>query len=639
MSTLVFVGGGPRTTGILLRLAANAGLGSSLVSAIHVIDPYPAGGGRIWRSEQSGLLWMNSMAQDVTIFADESVSMDGPVIDGPRLDEWVLGIGRDQVIAAGLEAELEGFSGTSFASRRLQSLYLGWAFAEAVQRLEHLPNPITVTVHRELAVELIDIGSEQLIRLESGVVLNADEVVLCQGHFDLQKSAQSSALSTIASAEGLTYVPAGFTADLDISVFKPGEPVIVRGFGLAFVDAMILLAEGRGGQYVTIDGQLEYLPSGNEPELWVGSRRGVPYLPKLNYSAPLGEVVPRFVDDESLAAFGDFTLDYKTHIAPLLKWNLTNAHYEHLFRFYPERVTVSWEEFSAQLQRLLPVELGGETADSVANSVGAFVEAAVPNPADRFDFDKANYPLQDVHAASQAELEEIIADYIASRTARASDPNFSMDQAVFVVLLKFYFRIHELGQAGRFSATDLRENIDKKLHSLFSYFASGPPSCRLDQLLALYCAGIVHFIGPDIQVSVEDGDFVASSLATDAVVRATGLIDAYLASDSAAAADDELLQRLLAAGELAVDSESSAGAGKFLVDALGRAVNAEGESHPSRYLLGPFASGGGSEAPFSRPGTNAPGFRRADQLARRLLGLSGNFNEKSELAFYSRNPD
>lgn len=634
MSTLVFVGGGPRTTGILLRLAANADAGNNKISTIHVIDPYPAGGGRIWRSEQSGLLWMNSMAQDVTIFADESVSMEGPVISGPRLDEWVLGIGRQEVIAAGLEAELEGFCGTSFASRRLQSLYLGWAFAEAVHHLEHLPTPIPVTVHKQLAVELIDIGSQQLLRLDNGVVLTADHVVLCQGHFDLQKSAESTALSTIATAEGLTYMPAGFTADLDLSVFKPGEPVIVRGFGLAFIDAMILLAEGRGGEYATINGQLEYLPSGNEPELWVGSRRGVPYLPKLNYSVPLGDIVPRFVDDESLAAFGDFTLDYHAHIVPLLKWNLTYAHYEHLASNYPERVAVDWEDLAAHLYRLLPAELGGDLS-----SIEDFIELAVLDPEDRFDFDKANYPLQDLQAATQSEAEAEIVAYIARRAARASDPRFSMDQAVFLMLLKFYFRVHDLGQAGRFSATDLRENIDRKLHSLFSYFASGPPSCRLDQLLALYRAGIVHFIGPDMRIGVEDGTFVATTSAATGSMRATALIDAYLAADSAAAADDVLLQRLLSTGELTVDSLESTGAGKFLVDSLGRTVTAEGKSHSSRYALGPFASGGGSEAPFSRPGTNAPGFRRADELARRLLGLSGKLHDEAKLALYSRNPD
>ncbi len=68
---LVFVGGGPRTVSLLERLAANAELLPATGLDIHIVDPFPVGGGRIWRRSQSPLLWMNSVAKDVTIFTDE----------------------------------------------------------------------------------------------------------------------------------------------------------------------------------------------------------------------------------------------------------------------------------------------------------------------------------------------------------------------------------------------------------------------------------------------------------------------------------------------------------------------------------------------------------------------------------------
>ena len=46
---LVIVGAGPRTTGILLALAA---LPEVPATEIHVIDPYPAGPSRVWRADQ-----------------------------------------------------------------------------------------------------------------------------------------------------------------------------------------------------------------------------------------------------------------------------------------------------------------------------------------------------------------------------------------------------------------------------------------------------------------------------------------------------------------------------------------------------------------------------------------------------------
>ncbi len=53
---IAFVGGGPRTVCLLERLSANASelLGPDPVH-IHIIDPHPAGGGRIWRDRPVGI--------------------------------------------------------------------------------------------------------------------------------------------------------------------------------------------------------------------------------------------------------------------------------------------------------------------------------------------------------------------------------------------------------------------------------------------------------------------------------------------------------------------------------------------------------------------------------------------------------
>ena len=74
--TVVFVGGGPRTAGILERLAANRPELFDAPLDIHVIEPHTAGSGRIWRYEQHPGLMLNSAAADVTMFTDGSVSCD-----------------------------------------------------------------------------------------------------------------------------------------------------------------------------------------------------------------------------------------------------------------------------------------------------------------------------------------------------------------------------------------------------------------------------------------------------------------------------------------------------------------------------------------------------------------------------------
>ncbi len=281
----MFVGGGPRTVGILERIAASAPelLGPPGLE-IHVVDPFPAGGGRIWRTTQSPLLWMNSTTADVTIFTDESVTCDGPIVPGPSLAEWVAGPGRDILEAAGLGGPAAQTGPADFASRQIQSHYLRWACAKAVSGL---PRHVRVSEHRTHAVDVSEHKGGNWSGWRTGSELPADVVILAQGFLDRELTAEESALTAAAKDHGLTYLPPGYTADIDLSDLTAGEPVLVRGFGLAFVDVMVLLGEGRGGSFTdNDDGTLTYHPSGREPILHVGSRRGVPYHAKISYAVP-----------------------------------------------------------------------------------------------------------------------------------------------------------------------------------------------------------------------------------------------------------------------------------------------------------------------------------------------------------------
>ena len=65
-AAIAIVGAGPRGAGLLERLAASAPELHPGPLTVHLVDPYPAGAGRIWRHDQSPLLAMNSMAADVT---------------------------------------------------------------------------------------------------------------------------------------------------------------------------------------------------------------------------------------------------------------------------------------------------------------------------------------------------------------------------------------------------------------------------------------------------------------------------------------------------------------------------------------------------------------------------------------------
>ncbi|MFE0329345.1 FAD/NAD(P)-binding protein [Streptomyces sp. NPDC058960] len=569
--SLVIVGAGPRGTGFLERIAANAPAlyaGSEL--DVHLVDPYPPGGGRIWRQAQSPLLWMNSHAEDVTMFTDETVTMAGPVREGPTLHEWA------------------GVGGRLFADRQRQGAYLRWVYEQTVAAL---PPGIRVHHHPRLAVR-VDGPREgrQRVWLEGRAEpLTADLVVLTLGHLDAELDDEQRAFASYARTHGLVHLPPDFTADSDLSPLKAGESVLVRGFGLAFVDLMVLLTEGRGGRYAGD----AYVPSGREPVLYVGSRRGVPYHSKIGYDWT-GErpPLPRFFGpaevDALLARPEGF--DFRRDVWPSVEKELGFAHYHRLFTAHPERTTVAWRDFEEKY------------AVADAASLPALVSAAVPDPADRLDLRALDRPLDGVRHASFDGLQDGLRRYIEADLARRHDPARSPDLAVFLGLLSVYGQLVRLGDIGPW------------WHGFFSYLASGPPGPRLRQMLALSRAGVLKFLGADMTVTAEDGIFRASSgTVPGAFVEARALVEARLPHPTVERTRDRLLR------ELHADGAAATAEGLLAVDpADGRVLDRSGRPHPRRFALGPHTDARGSGA-FTRPRTGGPAFRQNDAAARAAL--------------------
>ncbi|MEV0642185.1 FAD/NAD(P)-binding protein [Streptomyces sp. NPDC050619] len=584
--SLVIVGAGPRSTGLIERIAANAPelyAGSGL--DIHLVDPYPPGAGRIWREAQSPLLWMNSHAEDVTMFTDETVDMAGPVREGPTLHEWA------------------GIDGATFADRPLQGTYLRWVHEQAVAAL---PPGVTVHHHPRRALR---VGGEregrQQVWLEGRPdPLIADLVILALGHLDAELDEGQSELAAYARDHGLVHLPPDFTADSDLSPLAPGEPVLVRGFGLAFVDLMVLLTEGRGGRY---DGDT-YVPSGQEPVLYVGSRRGVPYHAKIGYdwSGERPPPLPRFfgpAEVEGLLARPD-GFDFRRDVWPLVEKELGFAHYHRLFTAHSERTAVAWSDFEEKYA----------VADDLAERA-ALVASAVPDPADRLDLAALDRPLKGERYGSYEEFQEGLRGYITADLARRHDPAYSPDFAVFFGLLSVYGQLIRLGDIGPW------------WHGFFSYLASGPPGPRMRQMLALSRAGVLKFLGADMTVTAEDGVFrAASATVPGSVVEARALVEARLPEPTVRRARDPLLRELYADGP-AVTAD-----GLLSVDpADGRILDRAGRPHPRRFALGPHTDARGS-GQLPRPRTGGMTLRQNDATARAVLQFLRTLGDRAAVS-------
>jgi hypothetical protein len=610
-AVIVIVGAGPRGTGVLERLLANVGeLLPSRPVRIEMVDPYPPGGGRVWRADQSPLMWMNAVAENVTMFTDETVTCEGPIRPGPCLSEW-----------ARTDNLCRDVTGMTFASRQVHSRYLGWVFDRLVAQR---PANVSVLTHATLAVRLAD-GPQgrQLVWLAGRRnPLVADAVILSLGHLDTQPDKEDRWMSDFAARHGLRYLPRAYSADADLSAFGPGEKIVMRGFGLAFIDLMVLLTEGRGGRYrVEGDGRLRYLPCGDEPVMYVGSRRGVPYRSKMDYrlrgpAAPL----PRFFEARDVIdqLSGEDRLDFRKHLWPLMAKEVGWGYYHELFGQHPQRVAVPWTEFADQYAQ----------HDWYSGQMQALVAAAVPDPQDRLDFEALDRPLRGLWFPDLARLQEHVRGHIAADVRRRSDPAYSADLGAFLALLSVYGQMPAILATGKLTARSHVEDVSGWWQGFFEYFGSGPPGHRIRQLLALSDAGIVHFLGANMWVTADEerGVFRAGSASTPHTVEAVGLVEARLPQPTLRHCADVLLRDLHQRGDvteqvLADEDGFWHNSGLLHVSHPDfRVIDRSGRAHPRRYALGPFTSVS-YFATFARPRGNALSFRQNDALARNVLKL------------------
>ncbi|PJE98198.1 adenylate cyclase [Streptomyces carminius] len=609
---MAIVGAGPSGVSVLERLGANAAelLGGRPLE-VHLVDPYRPGPGRIWRYEQSPLLMLNTMASHVTMFTDESVVCAGPVRSGPSLYAWARE-GRGTPDDPEVRHELENLSETSFPTRRLQSHYLSWVFEQAVAGL---PPGTGLHHHRDRAVDLREHGAYQRVVLAGGGHVDADAVVLAVGHQDVELSGEQAATAVYAGRHGLCFVPPGYTADQDLSVLRSGAPVIVRGLGLAFVDLVVLLTEGRGGRY-TEDGAggLRYLPSGEEPVIHAGSRRGVPFPPKATYTPASPPRPPRFFDSERILRESperlDFFRDVWPHAAREIEW----GYYRELFTAHPERVRGGPEEFA---EACAAVPWGGPEHRDL-------LRRTVVHPGDLFDIPRLDRPLAGETFPDRPALQRRIRGHVREVVERRSDPRHSAELGAVHGVLAVFGQLPALLESGRFSARSRAVDVDGWWAGFFNYLASGPPPRRMRELLALSEAGVLRFVGPDMWVRAAGGRFEAGSPALPgSTVTASALVEARLPVGASPGSRDPLVRSLYGRGQLLEDTSEDDRfrhrTGLAAVDARdGAVLDAAGRRHPRRFALGPFttAVAGGN---FTRPGTNPVSSRLTDAVARSVL--------------------
>jgi len=574
------VGLGPRGVICIERLGALLPGSGAECCDLHLVEEFEPGAGKVWATDQPRELCMNTLAGAVTLFTDESYTGPGPVLGGPTLYAWCLAVReqlaggswsldaplRDPVRHGGYETELAGIRPESHPSRALYGEYLVWCYERA---LSLLPASVSLHVHKARATAIEEDHGRTVVSLSTGERIGADAVVLATGWLDVGPSSADAALAVDVAGAGLTWVAPDSPILQDLADVPAGEPVIVRGLGMGFFDTMALLTIGRSGRFVPSSepGGLTYEPSGTEPILYVGSRRGVPFRAKSLYGGlpPAAELAHLRARDWSAVPR---PIDYAREVWPLVVRDAYAAYYRTLYEERPGAFVDGLEPVLAAVAAASP--------QSIDDDVAPYVE-----PASKFDLAQLADPARGSFDSPEL-YDAFIAAYLAEDLAHAEQGMHSALKAgLWSISASRKLVIHLL----TFDESDAISH-DEGLGSLLSFggmVGSGPPAFRNRQLLALQRAGLVHFVGPSMRVGVREDRFEACSPAVaGSTVRSRVLVDAWMRNHDLGRTGDDLMASLVQAGRvrpytrLGPDATPRASASPAIDPVTSRLVRADG---------------------------------------------------------------
>ncbi|MDX3451640.1 FAD/NAD(P)-binding protein [Streptomyces sp. ME02-8801-2C] len=629
---LCLVGAGPRGLSVLERLCANErSAPAHRAVTVHVVDPYSPGAGRVWRTGQSRVLLMNTVASQVTVFTDASVEMDGPVEPGPSLYAWARTLGDGPGEAAlydeAVLAEARRLGPDDYPSRAFYGRYLEDVF---VRLVSGAPPHVRVRVHRARAVALRERpedGAQQVVLSDGEILDGLDAVVLSQGHVPTDVSSAQRQLSRRARAHGLLHVLPANPADLDLSDVRSGETVLLRGLGLNFFDHMALLTVGRGGRFDRVGERLVYRPSGREPRIVAGSRRGIPYHARgANEKGAHGRHEPRLLTEKVVAALRERAVDgervyFGTDLWPLIAREVESVYYAALLTARGREA--EREEF---VERFVALPEGpvhtGELLDTyrIAHD-------------ERWDWDRIFRPHGDGEFADRAEFRRWMLEHLRQdvREARAGNVSGPL-KAALDVLRDLRNEVRLALDHGGLDGNSYRDEVEGWYTPLNAFLSIGPPFSRIEELIALLEAGVLDLIGPGLRVRVDGtaGAFVAESDAVGgAPVRARVLVEARLPEPDLRRTSDPLLRAMLSTGQCrpfripgACGTSYETG-GLEVTERPYHLVDAYGRGHPRRFAYGvPTEAVHWVTAAGIRPGVNSVTLGDSDAIARAVLALA-----------------
>jgi uncharacterized NAD(P)/FAD-binding protein YdhS len=606
---IVIVGGGPRGLSILERIVERSRDEKNL--KITMFDPYGPGG-KVWRQDQPLSLLMNSVASQVTLFTDETLSTEGPIAKGPTLHEWAEQHAEDyiQEFEGGSLAfinEARNLGPNDHCSRAFYGLYQRWFYRYVWTRMTE---QTSVTFFND-TVRAVRAAEEGFLVYTKSVEITADKVILALGHQDTEGTAEEQQLAAYATEHRLFYSTPKNAADNFFDAVKPRQTVVLKGLGLAFFDYMTMLTVDRGGKFQRKAGILSYQPSGNEPKIIAGSGRGFPYHARGNNQKRYGEQYqPRFLKQKNLNKWrrkGHFPAE---SFFALLKKEMEFVYYTALIKEkYPQ---INQARFAEEF-----VRKKGDTS--------VLQKYQIPL-AEWWDWSLVEHP--DAELTAYENFSAFIAEYVNEDCREARKGNISGPvSSAFDSLKDMRDQIRFMLDHQLFTNEEYKEVFLKWFVPLDGFLSIGPPLERMEELQALLEAGVVTLLAPAMRVDTVDGQFVAySKELPDKRFASFFLMEARLPAVDVTRSMNPLVKQLLHEGlgrphSLELPNKETFFTGAIDVEsASNQLIDAHGKRIEGLFCYGiPTEGIHWLTAATARPGTDPWNLREADEIAEQVL--------------------
>ncbi|WP_312755589.1 FAD/NAD(P)-binding protein [Rummeliibacillus suwonensis] len=626
---IAIIGIGPRGLSVLERLISNIAE-NKLEQDIEicVVDPYSFGAGKVWRTDQSKCLLMNTVASQITLFTDSSVDCSGPINDGPSLYDWarlITFFSSEKDYDRTIFEEAKRLEPDSYPTRAFYGCYLKWVFNYVI---ENAPTNVKISLYNTKAVSLDENNEgKQVLLLENEVnPLIIDKVILALGHVDIKESKEENDLIHFANKNNLIYIPTNNPADVDLNSINKNEPVLLRGLGLNFFDYMALFTVGRGGAFTRENGKLKYKKSGNEPKLYAGSRRGIPYHARgENEKGVAIRHNPLFITEEVIENFrkkvdNGQKINFYDEIWPLVAKEVETVYYATMLKA---------DQCDCTAERFI-----NEYKNAFGNSEEerSILKAYAIEEADYWNWDKLLFPYKNLTFNNQDEYNEWLIDYLKNDLIEAKKGNVSGPlKAALDVMRDLRNEVRLLVNHGGVIGDSYENHVKKWYTPINAFLSIGPPASRIEEMIALLESGVLELLGPDLKVEkTENSKFSAySTVLPDEKIEVNALVEARLPEFDLLKSKDPLLAYLLKTNQckpftiLNTDGTEYVTGGVTVTEPPNKLVNSNGTPNPNRFVFGiPTEGVHWVTAAGIRPGVNSVTLMESDAIARSCLGLS-----------------